>query len=116
MGFGEIQKVSKDFTFFPDTLHVLHWHGDTFTLPKGAILLYSTEACVNQAFIYNKNVVGLQFHLETTTQSLAQLVEVDKDYIKGSIYKQTAESILNTMISPENERTFMNILEYLKNS
>lgn len=54
---------------------VFHWHGDTFTLPAQAIRLYSSAACVNQAFVYEERVMGLQFHLETTPASVMALVE-----------------------------------------
>lgn len=43
---------------------LLHWHGDTFDLPTGAILLASTTAYANQAFSIGRNVLALQFHLE----------------------------------------------------
>ena len=43
---------------------VLHWHGDTFDLPKGASLLASTAVCENQAYSLGPNVLGLQFHAE----------------------------------------------------
>lgn len=43
---------------------VLHWHGDTFDLPKGAQRLASTALYENQAFSYGDAVLALQFHLE----------------------------------------------------
>jgi GMP synthase (glutamine-hydrolysing) len=44
----------------------LHWHGDTFDLPRGAELLASTDTCENQAFAFGPNVIGFQFHPEAT--------------------------------------------------
>ena len=43
---------------------VLHWHGDTFTLPDGAELLASTSAYPHQAFRRGANILALQFHAE----------------------------------------------------
>jgi GMP synthase (glutamine-hydrolysing) len=45
-------------------LPVLHWHGDTFELPAGAVRLASTARYPNQAFRLGKRAYGLQFHVE----------------------------------------------------
>jgi GMP synthase (glutamine-hydrolysing) len=51
---------------------VLHWHGDTYDLPRGAELLASTAICVNQAFRYGAATIAFQFHPEATTRNFEQ--------------------------------------------
>jgi GMP synthase (glutamine-hydrolysing) len=43
---------------------VLHWHGDTFTLPDGVELLASSHHYAHQAFRRGSNILALQFHAE----------------------------------------------------
>lgn len=51
---------------FPPRLTCLHWHGDTFQLPSGAVRLAGSQACANQAMQVGRRVIGLQFHPEAT--------------------------------------------------
>lgn len=43
---------------------MLHWHGDTFSLPEGVDLLASSHVYDHQAFSRGRNVLALQFHAE----------------------------------------------------
>ena len=49
---------------------VLHWHGDVFDLPEGAVALASTPATPNQAFTLGDTVLGLQFHIEAVSAEI----------------------------------------------
>jgi len=40
-----------------------HWHGETFTIPQGAIRLLASRYCANQAFALGPHL-GLQCHVE----------------------------------------------------
>ena len=45
-------------------LPVLHWHGDRFELPDGAVSLASTKLCPHQAFSVGHHALAIQFHVE----------------------------------------------------
>ncbi len=78
----------------PKLFEVLHWHGDTFDLPKGAIHLMQTDVCKHQAFIYKDRVIGLQFHLESTPESLKQMITNCRHELIADDFVQTEEDIL----------------------
>jgi GMP synthase (glutamine-hydrolysing) len=99
IGWFPIEKVNSatDIArYFPDHLNVFQWHGETFTLPPGAIQLMRSPACEQQAFIYNHRVLALQFHLEATQETVAQLVEQCREELVEASYIQPAEVILAT--------------------
>lgn len=51
-----------------DPLVTLQWHGDTFDLPDGAVLLASSPAAPHQAFRAGDRAYGIQFHMEVTPE------------------------------------------------
>lgn len=88
------QGASANF-IFPEIIEVFHWHGETFDLPEKAHLLASSDACRNQAFQLGKNVIGLQFHLETTPKLVEALISNCRSDIQDSKYTQPEEAILD---------------------
>jgi len=79
----------------PEQAEVFHWHGDTFDIPQGAVALASSEACKNQGFIMDDRIVALQFHLETTPESVSLLVENCGNELDGSAYVQSENDLLS---------------------
>lgn len=55
----------------PTPLPCVHWHGDTFSLPEGAVRLAGNDAYENQAFRVGACAYGLQFHVEVTGSLVA---------------------------------------------
>lgn len=59
-------------TLAHDDAAVLHWHGDSFDLPDGAVRLASNQFYENQAFSYGRHALALQFHLEADPRQLEE--------------------------------------------
>ncbi len=60
----------------PDTIPAFHWHADTFTLPTGATLLASSERYPNQAFRIGRSGYGVQFHAESSLDTVRGMTEI----------------------------------------
>lgn len=83
------------FNDFPVELDAFHWHGDTFDLPVGCVHVAGSEACRNQAFIYEERVIGLQFHIEMTRQGVGKIIFNCREEMVEAPYIQNAEVILS---------------------
>ena len=95
---------------------VFHWHGDTFELPENAIALAKSAACNNQGFIYSQNVLALQFHLETTRESIQQMIENGRHELTQDQYIQEEKEIENQQeFFEENKKYLFTILDRLAN-
>ncbi|MEP6627076.1 MAG: type 1 glutamine amidotransferase [Ginsengibacter sp.] len=93
---------------------VFHWHGDTFDLPPHAIHLAHSEASKNQAFLYQKKVLGLQFHLEMSEATLKTMIENGRSELIEGKYVQSEAMILSQkefMVS--NKKLLFTILDRL---
>jgi GMP synthase (glutamine-hydrolysing) len=82
----------------PEEMTVFHWHGDTFGIPENAVSLYSSKACTHQTLLYKDHVLGLQFHLETTRDSAAALI----DNCRAELVQDSRIMIEQEMLSCEN--------------
>lgn len=83
---------------FPESLEVLHWHGETFDLPPGAVHLAFSAACKNQAFCLGSRVFGIQFHLEASVETVDLMLQnASKNLLPGR-FVQSAEEIQSKVV------------------
>lgn len=62
------------FSDLPSAFEVFQWHAHTFSLPQGATALAHSTCAELQAFAID-NILAIQFHLETTPESIEYLVK-----------------------------------------
>jgi GMP synthase (glutamine-hydrolysing) len=78
----------------PAELPTLQWHGDTFDLPDGAVLLAGSPAYPNQAFRYGRAAYGVQFHLEVKD-------EMAREWAAVPAYVESLEKALGPGSAPK---------------
>lgn len=69
--------------FYCQDTAMMHWHSDTFDLPKGAKLLGSTDQYENQVFKIGKSY-GFQCHPEVTDRQLKELTVLFVGHLTGA--------------------------------
>lgn len=120
IGWFPIRKVeSKSHLahLIPEEITVFHWHGETFDLPAGAHLVASSEACKNQIFTLNTNVLALQCHPEMTLESISEIITGAEDELKLAEYVQDAGTIktkASEFATPGNKLLFALLDEFKK--
>ncbi len=99
----------------PDQFTAFHWHGDTFDLPEGAKRLFESEACKNQGFIYESGVIGLQFHMEMSDQTIRNVIENCRDeLVEGKYIQKEYEMLGRTDFLKESRQLMFRLLENLE--
>jgi len=117
----EAGKGDPVLSHFGETEKIFQWHGDTFEMPRDAVHLASSKACLNQAFRYGDRVYGFQFHLECDEAMIYRWLEVPRyreelEELKGTIdpqgiRAQTPTHIANLMAL--SQRTFGAFLDLI---
>ena len=80
VGVGRVQltdSAASDpvFASAPQAFEALHWHGDTYELPPGAVRLAFSRQYEQQAFVFDR-AYALQFHLEVTPALAHEWIQV----------------------------------------
>lgn len=99
-------------------LPVLHWHGETFSLPPGAQCLATSAACQQQGFLWRDQVLAFQCHPEANRAWLEALIaacghelQTDAPYVQSgsqmlsnadfSLWSKPLTQLLNGFFSRE---------------
>ncbi|QBG49280.1 amidotransferase [Verrucomicrobia bacterium S94] len=114
IGWFPITRSPEAPDLIPEKMTVFHWHGDTFSLPDGAIRLATSEPGINQGFIYNDHAVALQFHMEITEDSIEALIQECGDELTDAPYIQSPEEMKRGLSNIKNVNAAMkNLLDTL---
>lgn len=98
IGWGRVSvannAIARNWFCDVSTFEAFHWHGETFSLPPGAVHLLSSAHCDNQAFAIGKHL-GLQCHIEMTAKMLPVWCEIGAEEISASsrVAVQTANQM-----------------------
>jgi GMP synthase-like glutamine amidotransferase len=89
------------FSGMPAVQTVLHWHGDMFEIPDGAVRVAESDACPNQGFVYGMRIVGLQYHLEADRQLLDGMVENSDEHREAGRFIMNRDQLVDGLVHHE---------------
>jgi GMP synthase (glutamine-hydrolysing) len=94
---------------------VLHWHGQTYDLPKRCEKLFYSNITYNQGFTYMNRVFAFQFHLEISPTDLKKLIEFSTDDLTVGRYIQSPREMLSNVDRFSESKTLLfKILDYIE--
>jgi len=95
----------------PGCFDVFQWHGDTYDLPQGCTQLFRSDACEQQGFSLNSQVVALQFHIEVTPAGiLGFLAHNGQELDTPAAFVQSAQVITGNLAITEKVRPLLTAL------
>lgn len=96
IGWGEVvvsqNEAAKHWFCNIESFNSFHWHGETFSLPEGAIHLLASPYCENQAYAIGKHL-ALQCHIEMTAEMVQSWCEVGEVEISESSNSPTVQQV-----------------------
>ncbi len=102
-------RTSPLFNALPLRFTAFHWHGDTFSIPSGAVRMAQSEGCANQAFEYGRTI-GLQFHLEYSEKSIGLMFRNCGDEVVEGRYIQKPDEIISQNNNVVETQRLLNLL------
>lgn len=103
IGWGKVtvsqNAVAKHWFGEIELFNAFHWHGETFSLPAGAIHLLASPYCQNQAWSIGKHL-AFQTHIEMTIGMVQKWCEAGANELKesaSSIAVQQADDMQQTL-------------------
>ena len=95
LGWGKVEVsdniIAREWFGEIHTFDTFHWHGETFSLPQGAVHLLSSEHCTNQAFAMGKHL-ALQCHVEMSESMISEWSQLGAAEIEVNISSVAVQS------------------------
>jgi len=98
---------------FPERFPAFHWHGETFSIPDGAINIGHSPACMHQGFTLADRIVALQFHPEITPRLAESFVKEGAHELLPAPYIQDDLTIMDGVHRYNGHHHFFSMLDRL---